>query len=454
MGNNMKVTIQQAVAACIAVGMLSACGSGGPANGTKPLTPPSQVNVANNVLQFAVGTANLAGGTATGLNVVATYRQPTGGTVPGDSGTLINSPTLTIPGTLPAAPGTAQGYDPNSTIVTGPGTADAGTSAMASTSQSLSSYPAATTTFGVSGGAFGLGLEPFNAQGAADNGGSQGTIGAPFQVAPYPVPVYDTVASDPNQFVPWGGPPAFNPLGNGQSPVGANNVPAGEAGVVLGLDVFQGVAATPGAYQLSVVVPANTGAVTASQAFTLPAGAALLGNAVAAVPSADGSGGGTFAVTLPARATEAYVEVIDFGPATGASCNGASAGGPVYYTMETSASGALTLPDAAGPGGAPSICTAAQNTATNTAATTGDQFSVITIGFDYPAYESSYPNSSGNPAPTILGANGSDDITISTPVCSMDTGGGALGACTGAAPTPLSLQHRYTGGATSYSAHG
>ncbi len=40
-------------------------------------------------------------------------------------------------------------------------------------------------------------------------------------------------------------------------------------------------------------------------------------------------------------------------------------------------------------------------------------FNVQTIGFDYPAFEASYPHSLGNPAPPIAGNSGTSDITIS-----------------------------------------
>ncbi len=93
---------------------LAACS----ASGTNPKSV-SSVNVADNVLQFAVGTANLYG-TSVGLNVVATYRQPGNGFKPGDSGTLLNSPKITLPGTLPGVPGSGAGYDGTSTILAGP----------------------------------------------------------------------------------------------------------------------------------------------------------------------------------------------------------------------------------------------------------------------------------------------------------------------------------------------
>jgi hypothetical protein len=37
------------------------------------------------------------------------------------------------------------------------------------------------------------------------------------------------------------------------------------------------------------------------------------------------------------------------------------------------------------------------------------------VGFDYPAYGITYVNSSGNATPTLTGANGQADITISAP---------------------------------------
>jgi len=412
---------------------LSGCG----ANPSSP-SVPSTTSVASNVLQLAVGTANIAG--TTGLNVVVTYRQPKGGYKPGDSGALVDSPTLTIPGTLPASQTVPKGnYDALSSVLAGPGGTDGGTAVMTSSSQNPGT--ATVTTFGQSGGAYGLGLEPFNAYGGANAPGPN-NVGSPFQVAPYQVPLFDTTASDQNAFVPWGGPPAFNPLGNGQSVVGNSQLPPGSGGISLGLDVFAGVTPAVGTYSLAVSVPANTGASTQTATFALKA-ATVLGNATAATYTPDGNGGGSFNAAMPAQATEAYVEVVDIGPSAAktVSCNGASAKSPVYYTLQTGTGGALTLGDAAGPTGTPSICTAAQNTKANAgAATGGDQFMVWTIGFDYPAFESSYPNSLGNPSPTIVGAAGSDDITISPMVCQMDTGGGTLGACPAGA-NPLSRMH-------------
>lgn len=129
--------------------------------------------------------------------------------------------------------------------------------------------------------------------------------------------------------------------------------------------------------------------------------------------------------------TEAYIQVTDYGPDTltvsdtvtqPAGCNTASLTTPVYYTFEVTSSGTVTLADATGPGTpsapTPSICTGAENaaaTSTNTTPTTdADDFTVQTIGFDYPVFEASYPNSSGKSSPALAGANGQSDITISS----------------------------------------
>jgi hypothetical protein len=388
---------------------LSGCG----ASGGSPMTP-SQANVSANVLQLAVGTANYAG--TTSLNIVTTYRQPSGAEHPGDSGTLLNSPTLTLPAGLPAPAGAGAAYDSSSTVLTGPAAGELGTDSMTFTSQNPGCTPA-TTTFGQSGGVYGFGIEPFNAIAQADctPPGSPSDTSLPFQVPPYPIPLYDaldapTGNTDPNLLIPWGGPPAFKYAGSPDSIVGSADVPTGTSGVSMGIDVFETI--TPlagGSYSLSVAVPANTGTVTQSKSFTLPAVTVLpLATNPTFVP--DGTGGGTLAFTMPAGATEAYVELIDFGaPSSGAA--------PVYYTIETTSSGTLTLPDDIGPSGAAST-------------SSGDQLVEQVLAFDYPAYESSYPNSSGNPSPTILGASGSDDLSLSAATCTLV--GGA--SCTSSLP--------------------
>ncbi len=419
---------------------LTACS----ANPNSPIAPTNPAVIQNNVLQFAVGTARLPNGTF-GLNVVTTFRQPTGGFAPGDSGALVDTPTLTLPAAVAGTAGVASSYDALSTALTGPATGEIGTTSIGGSSQAAGTTTV--TTFGQSGGAFGLGLEPFNAYGPA-NAPSVTKIGTPFQVAPYPVPLYDTVANDPNQFVPWGGPPAFVlPNSSGNSVVGNSNYPTGTAGISEGLDVFASIAPVAnGSYGLSVSVPANTGATSvAAPPFTLPAAPTQVG--VATPPSYSVTTNTFGAFALPTNAIEAYVEVVDYGPnptasTQPASCNGSSKASPVYYTLWTNSGTLPTLPAAQGPNGSPTLCSAAQNTAADGAATPGDDIVIQQISFDYPAYEMSYTGvngtgSAGIPNPPYLGANKSDDLAISPASCTYDSGGGVMASCS--ASLPLSV---------------
>ncbi len=410
--NHITIKQRGALAALLALG-LSACSG----SGTNPVAS-TKANLAANTLQFAVGTANVQG--TAGLNVVATYRQNAGGVNPGASAVLVSSPTLSGPFTLAGAAGTPDGF--GSTIVTGPAPAEIGGHAMTSTGQTATNV----TTFGQSGGVFGLGIEPWN----YNEGGS------PDGVAPYPVPLYDALsgaaAGDPNQFVPWGGPPAFDPNGDGEGTRDGNVYPGGTLGISEGLDVFD-LAPVGGSYSLAVAVPSTTGGgITATANATLGS-TTLLSATTAPVPVEDGNGGATFTVTMPADETEAYLQIVDIGPETGdAGCHAGA--DPVYYTIEVHGSGTYTLGDKSGPLGEPSICTSAQNTAANAAAgggpaaIDGDEFTVQYVGFDYPAYEMSYPNSLHNPAPTILGAKGQDDISISAAATYKTTPAGAAPA--------------------------
>ncbi len=389
-------TKARAFGAALLVLGLGACSG----SGTNPVSS-TKANLGSDSLQFAVGTANVQG--RIGTNFVSTFRQGVGQTNPGDSGALVSSVTIAGPFTAPATAGTADGF--HATVVTGPGPTDAGHGTLTSTGQ-LAANP---TTFGQSGGAFGLGIEPWNAN----------ANGAPDGVAPYPAPLFDA-AADANQFVPWGGPPAFDPDGTGEGTRDGQVFPAGTLGVSEGLDVFLMTPAV-GPYALTVTVPTTTnGAPTFTQSANLahlgPAAAgtggvlALMATPPAATP--DTGGGLTFAVALPPDETEGYVQITDIGPPTtpGGCHNGAN---PVYYTIVVHGSGTATLPDKAGPLGAPSICTPAQNTAADGAASEGDSFTVQYVGFNYPAYESSYPSSLHVVTPTILGAAGQDDIMIS-----------------------------------------
>jgi hypothetical protein len=431
---------------------LAACG----ASPSSPMSPSNPAPLSGNSLQFAVGTANIAG--TSGLNVVVTYRQGKGSTHPGDSGALLSSPMITVPaGTMPASAGTvAESFDALSTVLSGPATSEVDNGPISSSAQVINTTTV--TSFGQSGGAFALGIEPFNATGSQD-ASAPSAVGAPFTWVPYPLPLYQAT-TNANTIVPWGGPPAFVATSSGGDAIGpanAGNYPAHVAGISEGIDVFEGV--TPksgGAYGLSVSVPANTGTVTSQSTFTL---AAVVTIPTPANPTfvPDGNGGGSFSGwAMPAGATEALVEVLDYGPAQGSapagttfvSCNGASEAAPVYYTLETSSSTLGNLPDLIGPNATsanavPSICSAAQNAATNKMTTPGDQVLIQVIAVDYPLYESNPVNSSGNPSPTILGSSGSDDLTLSAPTCLASDGS----AC----DSSVMLKHRQF--ATAYARH-
>jgi hypothetical protein len=150
-----------------------------------------------------------------------------------------------------------------------------------------------------------------------------------------------------------------------------------------------------------------------------------------------GNGGASFTAALPSGVTEAYVQIVDYGPGgspsngTIANCQGArgTSFAPVYYTIHITSAGlaTYTLPPNIGPnlattGGpsnitpSPSICTATQNTNANGGtATDADNVVVQMIGFDYPIYQAALglTQSTTPQNPPIAGASGQADITIS-----------------------------------------
>jgi hypothetical protein len=439
----MKVNVNtlRLSTACVAVSaILAGCGGGG-SNGLPKI---NSTNPVSGSLQFAVGTANLYG-TGIGLNVVSTFRQANG-----LSSVLVDTPTITGPFKLPVGePGiVGSGVDPYSTLPVGPSVEEIASGQITGTSQSLhpgtpacdSTTPCNvasasggtvtvapnTSTFGQSGGVFTNGISP----------GNYTNQGVAASYVPYTQPLYDT--SSGNAFVPFGGPPAFDPNGTGLGlRDGLQSIGSGALGIPLGISTFYGTNPAAGTYGLSVSIPTGTtgyGTITASAKLT---NLVTLGGITAPDLALDGKGGGTFTVTaLPTGATEELVQIVDQGVVsedTATTCQGAlgatldTAGGgagPVYYTILVTKPGTYTLPDTIGPntnvsGGvsgitpSPSICTAAQNTAAaGGTATPADTYTVQAIGADYPLYESLYPNSKSE-TPTIVGASGQADITIS-----------------------------------------
>ncbi len=450
--------------------------------------PVTQVNpLTNSHLQLVVGTANLYGA-GTGLNVVSTMRQPSG-----MSATLVNTPvfygpfSFTAPAASPAgasgccsadlyttlynngpsipethaAPinigSTSQGVHPGTPFCDGPG----GIACPAGISPN-------TTTFGQSGGVFAMGIAPYN---------TVNTTGQSYSYSPYPQPIYafTTVAVPtvhvPYQFTPWGGPPAFDPDNNGMGtrdgliPLGADsfNFPY-FLGVGEGITVFDGLTVRSGVYALNVQI-AYLGNNAQLITGTLSASANL--SSLAVLPTItsptvvpDASGGANVTVTLPGGVSQAYVQIIDYGPAAGPIESGAGGSlnspncqshkgtsfAPVYYTLEVTSSGTFALGALHGPNIAlngtsvtpsPSICTAAMN---NTALSTNlaDNFTVQMIGFDYPAYQAAQSLVSGGvQAPTIAGPSGQSDITISQPIEYQWSS-----ATSSYGTTPLSVGHR------------
>jgi len=438
--------------------VLAACS--GAAQGPPKTTSVNVLSSSYGKLQFAVGTANLFEGAYTGLNVVSTFRQTNG-----TSAVLVDTPSITGPFTLPAAqPASGGGVgDSFSTAPAGPSYIEVTAGGeLTGTPQSLrtgsvacdpldvyvgsvpanpttgcpAGYTPNITTFGQSGGVFGMGLQPSN---STNNG-------VPYSYTPYPEPNFDASGY---AFLPWGGPPAYDPDGHGMGARdGISNLGAVD-GVNEGLTTFEGVTPATGTYTLSLQIP--TGISSSGQASygTLSATAALsslatLGNISSPPLVEDGLGGGTLTTgPFPAGVTEEIIQIADYGPDYGTTgsfapnCQGtldsALSGTPVVYTLIVKTPGTVTLPDAIGPNldygqgaghyaPAPTLCTAAQSTNYLGAATDGDYYTIQSIGVDYPAYEAN--PIFGGETPTIVGANGQADITIAVPIANAAYGAG------------------------------
>ena len=460
-------------ASALILASCSAGGTGGPPIASVNPTSPSYAS-----LQFAVGTANLYDGTL-GLNVVSTFRQTSG-----TSATGVNTPSITGPFTFAAAPASGGGADPYSSLLNGgpsftevalaqpaitgtpqtvlPGTPNCDGNAPPAVVICQGGIAPNTTTFGQSGGVFAMGIAPYNVQSNTQQSWSY---------QPYAQPIY---GSGHVAFIPWGGPPAFDPNGTGlgeRDGVGTIN-PGLDGfghpyflGVAEGVTAFAGVTPRTGSYTLTVAISTvgNNGSVTTSNV-TKNAQLNSLSelpviSAPVLTPDTNGDGGATFTASLPTGVTEAYVQIVDYGPgggpnesspaATPSNCQGARGTrfAPVYYTIHLTnpATAAYALPATIGPnlstaGGvssvqpSPSLCTAAQNTNANGAPTPADDFTVQMIGFDYPIYQAALglTQKTTPENPTITGGNGQADLTLSIPM-EQDAGG---------APVPVSAHRR------------
>jgi len=361
----LRSSLTALLPSAVLVAALAGCTSGQSAR--QPLS--TSVGLNSNTLGFAVGVATYTDGT-TGLNTVATYRQPNG-----LSGTLVNSPTI---------------FGPPGFVVPTVKSArtDAGTSHISSSPQTpAGSPPPPATTFNQSGGVFAYGFAPENVS----------TAGAPnFRL--YPSPFYgdpsqtstffDFTASGALNVYPFeGGPPAYPQVRNG-------TFPPGFIGYTQGFTAFS---ATPvaGTYVLHVTVAtANAPSASAQATATLASTTGLPAITTAPVFTEDGAGGGTVTIVTAPGATETMVDIFDDSVGT-------------YYSLLLPGGGgtqSATLPDNLGP----------QSTATPMSASipTGDVYEVTAFSVDYPLFEAGPPQNT-QAAPVISGANGQADISFS-----------------------------------------
>lgn len=432
--------ILRGLSALGAIAALAACTAG---NGG--ITPPVKGGVnpgdpAYSNLQLAVGTANIAG--VTGLNVVATLRQPSGLSAVGYS-----IPSLTWDGAFVNGGASAPNPDAGKPQITGSAPSQLGTTQSS-------------TTFGSGGGSwgvFGNGLYPANSD----------PTGQSTELIVYPcLPVYATGATDPlttngstnncaqtgTQYV--GGPPAFPQTRNGSGL-------AGQLGATLGFVPFQGITPAPNPatgsslFTLNVQVP--TGNSNGTETYATITKTATMKNfaplGLFATPAftADGVGGGQFTFTAPAGVNEVYLLLVDEA-ASGGNCH--FGGREQFFTVHVTAvtpgvpqtvglgynNGTDSNGDNLGPTPVVgsfqagqnnhTICTAADNLAFQTAqnggtapspAPPGDSYYVYAVGTDYPSFAALTSNAQ---APVLAGASGQADLTLS-PVSPVATYSGA-----------------------------
>ncbi len=355
--------------AAVVVGVLL---SGCSANGTA--SPPTSVvsNISADVLQLAVGTANIGTTGTVGLNVVATFRQPNGLTA-----ALVNTPTIIAPaGFVPPNCGT--------------GCVDNATShQMSGAPQNVNPGVAnPVTTFGQTGGVFSFGLAPEN----------ESTTGAAVYTRYVQPFTGGTTASATNPNFT-GGPPAYPFFKDG-------TFPSAFTGYSQGFTEFN-VTPVAGAYTLSdVVATGNAGTSTFSATSTL---SNLTPLPALTTPTfvKDGLGGGAGVVTVPvdARVVETMVYFQNVSQGT------FFAVGPIRGTGAQ----AYTLPDFLGPcGGAAG--TGCQNNAATRSVTfaTGNSVRIYAATYDYPMFEASPPGNTSQSPVINGGAATSNQADITT----------------------------------------
>ncbi|HVN69014.1 MAG TPA: hypothetical protein VMU38_05145 [Candidatus Binatia bacterium] len=380
------------VTAALMLALAAGCGNGGASE--PPVT--SYDPAATSKLQFAVGVATIAfnGGqsVAAGLNVVETLRQKDG-----LSGTLYNVPMIIGPSSFNVLISTQTGSQ-----VQYAGD-DLGTNHITwgtLNQQHWTGPPRgqkASTT-----GAFGYGLCPCNSDSGPGNG-----FTPLFQA--FNLPVYGD-----NEERWYGGPPAFPAEGPSVRALGWEGYSMGfiDFAVQPVIGAYHFYAAVPPAYdtpQNPTPSPNPNGSPTPPPGILASAAqlTTLTGLPVFSTPKfkADGRGGGTITVSVPAGATEVLAEMRAIGGSGKGICV-QSHETDSFYTVVTHGSGTqnLTLADDLGPltqsgKKTPTICPKGS-------------YQLYAVGVDYPAYEASYPNNLSQ-LPLIEGPNGQADATTS-----------------------------------------
>jgi hypothetical protein len=375
------------LAPALALALLGGCSSASVGQVSPQVVNP----VSTATLQFAVGTYYNdpstivvgSGDANPAINVVATFRNQQG-----HSAVLTDNVTI---------------FGPQNFVAAAPGSAccDGG-----ATNQVLKSLKG-TILFG---DGFGLVDTALDANYSVQNP-PPGTVGElyPFAAGPPAWPIV-TGPLDPQQLTGY--------------PESVEQTPLAVSGTWL--------APVAGQWQLQVTVPLGT----VNNGYSMPqmnANANLVTTnhlplfpAPSFVP--DGNGGGTIEINVPAGVTEAFVNFT----VTNQICYPPPAvQNPEFnqitsnYTVMTRQTGpqTLVLPDNLGPP-APktgtllhTMCTTADNQNPlnpngETPPYVGAKYSLNAVGVDYPAYEMAYPQSTV-PNPTIVGANGQADVTVS-----------------------------------------
>ncbi|MGH7707523.1 MAG: hypothetical protein ACREM6_06295 [Vulcanimicrobiaceae bacterium] len=424
--------LHMSMAAAVAAAAIAGCSQ----SSQEPKITGTVNPLTQTTLQFAVGTANIAG--TVGLNSVETFRQNAGADV--GASILANAPTIVGPAgfLVPKQPDAFTDGGTNS--ITGSLETNIGVAPPQTTFDPPYSNDPNSNPLGLNGLASSYGILP----------ATVGNASAKPNLFPYSLPFYTganptlSLASTPTlpcyappmgapataQYCYVGGPPAFVPKGHTSTQDGTFN--GGDPGFVLGFVDFQAVPVA-GTYTLNVTVPTALNPSNGQPTFGVKTATSNLGSTTA-LPAwttpptfmSDGTGGGTITTNFAGGGgvTEEYLELVNTSVFT---AKGAPIGNvcqlsglaPYYYTFEVPPGTAtVTVPDnlgAAPPGKTQphTLCTAAENTNGGTTPVSGDGYAVYGFAVDYPLIESAFPASQGQTAPTIAGTGGQADVTTS-----------------------------------------